>query len=71
MSSCERMNPIRFRSGISVSKRQLRFRGFQKQFGSLFKTPNDSGSQLNNKNAPCDDHELHKINAMEIRLFED
>ena len=28
LSSCERMNPIRFRSGTSVSKKQLRFRGF-------------------------------------------
>ena len=28
LSSCERINPIRFRSGTSVSKRQLHFRGF-------------------------------------------
>ena len=65
LSSCERMNPIQFHSGTSVSKKAALFLGFLKTVGILFKTQNDSGSQLNKKYAPCDDDELHKINAKE------
>ena len=37
-------------------------------FKNSLRTRNDSVSQLNNRYSSCDDDELHKINAKEIRF---